>query len=239
DATGLPPAWVAQGLEHLATLALTEEVGAGSYELHNLTRVYVRSLLGQGSQVARAALARIALDAQAQRRALRYWVDYASRHRGDGDDPRSFQALELEWPNLEAAAVALRELSGLPGTLKDPYAARMLNDLAKSLFDFLRYRSYWDEQVRLGEWAYEAASALEGWQSAGWRAYQVAWIHYSRADVDRAAIWADRMTEAMDRAGNRRDRAVAQRLRGLVAEQRGDLAAAEQLFAEVLATYRE
>ncbi len=181
----------------------------------------------------------VQLDAQAQRRAVRYWVDFATTYRGDSADPHSFDQLDLEWPQLEAAAITLHELSGLPGPLQDPYAARMLNDLAKSLFDYLQSRNYWDELLRLGEWAYEAACALEGWQSAGWRAYQVAWVYYGRAESERAAMWADRMAEAMERAGNRRDRAAALRLHGLVAEQRGDLAAAERLFVEALALYRE
>jgi tetratricopeptide (TPR) repeat protein len=239
DAARLPEAEVELSLERLHALSLVAAIPPGGYQLHGLTRTYVRELLGQPSRIARAAAGRAKLDPQAQRRALRYWVDYASRHGGERADTGAFEQLDLEWPNIEAAAVALRELSGLPGPLKDPYAARMINELARALFDFLRYRSYWDEQLRLGEWAYESACALGGWQSAGWRAYQVAWIHYSRADLERAALWADRMAEATERAGNRRDRAVALRLRGLVAEQRGDLAVAERLFSEALAEYRE
>ncbi len=239
DATGLPPAEVVQALERLTRLALVDEGTQGGYALHALTRTYARTVLGQTHQVARAALSQGQLDAQAQRRAVRYWVDFATTYRGDSADPHSFDQLDLEWPQLEAAAITLHELSGLPGPLKDPYAARMLNDLAKSLFDYLQSRNYWDELLRLGEWAYEAACALEGWQSAGWRAYQVAWVYYGRAESERAAMWADRMAEAMERAGNRRDRAAALRLHGLVAEQRGDLAAAERLFVEALALYRE
>jgi len=239
DATGLPTAEVVQALERLARLALVDEETQNGYSLHALTRTYVRIALGQTHQVARAALGQGQLDRQAQRRALRYWVDYAGKHQGKRSDPHSFDELDLEWPNLEAAAIALRELSGLPGSLKDPYAARMLNELAKALFDYFQNRGLWDEQLRLGEWAYEAACALEGWQSAGWRAYQVAWTHYNRADLERAAIWADRMAMAMERAGNRRDRAAAWRLHGLVAEQRGDLEAAERWLVEALTLYRE
>jgi tetratricopeptide (TPR) repeat protein len=239
DATGLPPAEVVQALERLTRLALVDEGTQGGYSLHALTRTYVRTVFGQTHQVARAALSQGQVDAQAQRRALRYWVDYAGKYQSESGELRSFDELDLEWPHLEAAAITLYELSGLPGPLKDPYAARMLNDLAKSLFEYLQARSYWDEQLRLGEWAYDAACALEGWQSAGWRAYQVAWTHYRRADSERALVWVDRMVAAMERAGNRRDRAVAWRLQGLVAEQRGDLAAAERLFVEALAMYRE
>jgi hypothetical protein len=202
-------------------------------------RTYTRDALGLGNPLARAAIGNAKLDAAAQRRALRYWVDFAARYQNEASDAQSFAQLDLEWPNLEAAAIALHQLSGLPGPLKDAYAARMLNDLAKALSAYLTQRGYSDEQARLGEWAYEAACALEGWQSAGWRAYQVAWAHYGRADFERAAVWADRMAAAMARAGNRRDRAAALRLQGLVAEQQGQVEAAERLFVESLATYRE
>jgi tetratricopeptide (TPR) repeat protein len=239
DATGLPAAEVARALERLTTLALIDEAYQSRYSLNALARTYVRAVLGQANQVVRAALSPGQLDARAQRRALRYWVDYACQYQDSSDKSGSLEQLELEWPHLEAAAITLRELSGLPGPLKDAYAARMLNELAKSLFDFLRKRGYWDEQVRLGEWAYEAACALEGWQSAGWRAYQVASTYYSQGDVGRAAVWADRMIAAMERAGNRRDRAAAWRLHGLIAERRGDLEAAERYLIEALAMYRE
>ena len=239
DITGLALGDVARGLERLAKLALVAEPRPGCYRLHPLARTYVGAVLGSGNPLARAALGPAKLDPATQRRALHYWVDFATRHQTEAADARAFAQLDLEWPNLEAAAIALRELSGLPGPLADAYAARQLNDLSKALSGYLGRRGMGDEQARLGEWAYEAACALEGWQSAGWRAHQVAWAHYGRADFERAAVWADRMAAAMARAGNRRDRAAALRLQGLVAEQQGQVEAAERLFVESLATYRE
>jgi tetratricopeptide (TPR) repeat protein len=114
----------------------------------------------------------------------------------------------------------------------------MLNDLADALRTFLWFRGYWDELVRLSTRAYEAMAGLEKWRDAGWRAKDVAWIHYHRAETDRAAAWTARMAEAMEQGSNRRDRAFATRMQGLVARQRGELEEAERLYTEVLEAAR-
>src|SRR5262249_39769614 len=159
--------------------------------------------------------------------ALRYWVDYAKQYGGEHKDAyQTFDRLEAEWPNLESAAGDLRELAGLPGTLSDQEAARMLNDLTRSLGGFLRFHGYWEEQVRLNEWSYAAVKALGDWKEAGWRAIDVAFIHYNRGETDLAATWASHMAEAMEQGGDRSSRAVATRMRGMVAQQQGKLAEA-------------
>jgi tetratricopeptide (TPR) repeat protein len=237
DITDLPPTAIGMALERLKALSLVNELEDERYGLHPLTRAYVRAALGEGSEVVRVALGGLTLDPAAYRKALGYWLDYAQTY--GGDKYQTFDRLEAEWPSLEAAATALRDLAGVPGPLEDQEAARMLNDLAKALRTFLDFRGYWDEQVRLNEWAYEAAKALGDWQAAGWRALDVTWIHYNRAETDRAATWSDCTSEAMERGGGRYDRAAATRLRGLVAQQRGDLAEAERLFTEALAVYRD
>jgi tetratricopeptide (TPR) repeat protein len=182
----------------------------------------------------------VILDSDARRKTLRYWVDYAKQHGGDHKDAyQTFDHLQAEWPNLESAAALLRDLSGLPVALKDRQAARMLSELTDALQGFLQFRGYWDEWARLGEWAYQAAQALQDWSGAGWRAHDVAWIHYHRAETDRAAAWAGRMDKAMAWGGDRGDRAEAARMRGLVAEQRGDLDEAERLYHQALDALRE
>ncbi|RMF82616.1 MAG: ATP-binding protein, partial [Nitrospirae bacterium] len=194
---------VQSGLERLVALSLVNDLAGGRYGLHPLTRTYVRAAL-------RAEVEEVPLAPAAHRKALRFWVDYAQKYGGDDKDAyRTFDKLEEKWPNLEAAAAALREASGLPGPLRDEEAARMLVDLARALRIFLWFRGYWDEGVRLATWAYEAAAARQAWRDAGWRAYDVAWIHYQRAETERAAAWAARCAEVWERGGSRRDRAVA------------------------------
>ena len=147
--------------------------------------------------------------------------------------------MEAEWQNLDGVATTLREMAGIPGALKDREAAQMLIDLEDALSQFLWFRGYWDENVRLSEWRYQAGKALSQWRDAGWGAHHVAWIYYYRAETDRAASWAAQMAEAMERGGNRRDKAVAIQLQGVIARQRQDWAEAERLYQKALAIYRE
>jgi tetratricopeptide (TPR) repeat protein len=107
------------------------------------------------------------------------------------------------------------------------------------LRSFLRFRGYWDEWKKLSEWVYTIALMLQDWRSAGWRAYDIAFIHWNRAETNDAALWATRMSDAMEQGGNRRDRAIATRLCGLVSEQRGDLKEAERLYLQALTVARE
>lgn len=230
-AAGTTPADAAGALARLAALALVWEPERGSFALQTVVRDAMSASLAGTAAPSES----VAVDHSGLRRALRGWVERAGNL---ADEPDGFEQLDREWPSLEAAAQMLYQLSGLPGVLSDQLAARLLNDLAKALAAFLRDRSYWDAALRLGEWAYDAACALGGWQSAGWRAYQVAWAHYLRADTDRAALWVDRMAEALGRAGARGDGAALLRMRGLIAEQRGDLLAAERLLLDALASYQ-
>ena len=232
--TGLSRLALEAATERLSAYALVDVGGPdGPYSLHPLTRRMAADELA--GQPERGAKLRHAF--------ARYWVDYAQKYGGSGKDAyQTYDKLQAEWPNLEAAAGELWALSGLPGTLKDAEAAKMLNDLAVALCGAagpLFFRGYWNESVRLSEQAYAANIAREAWRDAGWAAYHVAWIHYHRAETDRAATWAERMGKAMERSGNRRCRATATQLRGQVAQQREDYPEAERLLTEALAAYRK
>ncbi len=142
--------------------------------------------------------------------------------------------LETEWANLESTATGLRELAGIPGQVQDREAAFMLTDLTRALRSFLWFRGYWDERVRLSEWTYQAAHALNAWQLAGWSAYDVASTYLYRSDTELAATWADRCAEAMERTGYRSDKVASMHLQGQIAEQRNDLNRAERHYTEAL-----
>jgi tetratricopeptide (TPR) repeat protein len=221
-------------LDRLAAYSLVDVLGPdGPYGLHPLTRRMTSDELSKQPELSHTLTGRF----------VHYWVDYATKYGGsDKDAYKTYDRLEAEWPNLDAAARALRELAGVPGPVKDKDAVKMLVDLARALCGLtgpLFFRGYWDESIELSEWAYEAAQATGEWQSAGWRAYQAAWIHYSRAETDRAQAWADRCAEAWERGGGRSDCAEATRLRGLVAGQRKELAEAERLLTEAMIVYRD
>jgi tetratricopeptide (TPR) repeat protein len=240
DATDLAITEIEVSLERLVTLSLVNELDGERFGLHPLTRTYVRAAVGGTDTIGTAPLSRIRFDSTAQRKVLRYWVDFAQKNGGDGKDAyHTHDNLEAEWQNLEGVATTLWEMAGIPGALKDQQAAQMLIDLEKALYNFLLFRGYWDERVRLSEWRYQAGKALGQWSDAGWGAYHVATIYYNRAETDRAASWTAQMTEAMERGGNRRDKATAIQFQGNIAEQRQDWAEAERLYQEASAIYRE
>ena len=241
DATDLAIIEIQVSLEQLVTLSLVNELDGERFGLHPLTRTYVRAAVGGMDTVETAPLASgIRFDSATQRQVLRYWVDFAYKYGGRSENYKTYyNKLEAEWQNLQGVATTLWEIAGIPGELKDRQAAQMLIDLEDALFNFLWFRGYWDERVRLGEWCYQAGKALRKWSDAGWGAYHVAWIYYNRADTDKAASWAAQMAEAMERGGSRQDKAIAIRLKGLIAEQRQDWAKAERLYQETLAIFQE
>ncbi|RCJ23867.1 NB-ARC domain-containing protein [Nostoc minutum NIES-26] len=241
DATDLAITEIQVSLEQLVTLSLVNDLDGERFGLHPLTRTYVRAAMGGTDTIGTASLASgIRFDSAAQRKVLRYWVDFAQRYGGYGEDAyKTYDKLEAEWQNLEGVATTLGEMAGIPGALKDRQAAQMLIDLESALFNFLWFRGYWDEAVRSGEWCYQAGKALNQWSDAGWSAYHIAWIYYNRGETDRAASWVAQMAEAMDWGGSRMEKAVAIGLQGLIAEQRQDWAEAERLYRERLAIYRE
>ncbi|MBD2195169.1 MULTISPECIES: tetratricopeptide repeat protein [Calothrix] len=240
DATDLALTEIQVAVEQLVTLSLVNDLDGERFGLHPLTRTYIRAAISGTDTIGTQPLGQIFFDSAAQRKVLRYWVDYAQKYGGDGKDTyKTYDKLEAEWQNLESVATTLREIAGIPGTLKDQQAAQMLIDLQSALYNFLWFRGYWDEVVRLSEWRYQAGKALNQWSDAGWGAYNVAFIYYNRAETERAASWAAQMAEAMERGGSRRDQGAAIQFQGLIAEQRQNWAEAERLYQEDLAISRE
>lgn len=238
EITEQSPTEVRMGLERLTMLSLVNDLEGERYGLHPLTRAYARANLEGRATVTDSLTPQ--LDSVVRRKTLRYWVNYAQRHGGQGKDAyKTFDKLEAEWPTLEGVANLLWEMSGLPGSLQDREAAQMAIDLQVALRYFLDFRGYWDEYIRLSEWCYQAGQALEQWRDVGWGAYDVAWVHFNRRETDRAKIWADRALVAMEQGGNRHDLAHASRMQGLVTQQRGDWVGAEQQYQDALTAYRE
>ncbi len=239
DITGSTITEITTSLERLQEFAMINDQIGGGYALHPLTRTYLFEIVERGTGTLRHMFNDIYMSQGAYRKTLLYWVEYARKYGGDRKDSHQRDRyLESEWFNVEATITMLHHIAGSGNSLKDKDAARMLNVLANAVRAFLRFNGYWDEWEQLSEWTYEAAKLLGDWSQAGWRAYDKAWIHYNHEETGMAEKWAKRMAEAMEQGGGVRDRIIATRLSGLVAEQRGDLDAAERLYAEALVACR-
>lgn len=239
-ATDLSAGQVRACLETLSRLSWVEEMAPEQYSLHPLARSYTRSALGDGNALALADLGKLKMTPLAHRRALRYWVEYAQKYGEPASGRRqNYDQLDAAWPSLEAAASELYKQSDLPARMNNPEAARLLNDLADALAPFLGSRGYWDEHVRLSEWAYLAAQALHDDTQSGRRAYEMASLYLARSKTTLATPWAERCAEAWGRGSSLGNQADVVRLRGLIARRSGELSAAEDLLAEALAAYRK
>jgi MinD-like ATPase involved in chromosome partitioning or flagellar assembly len=217
-------------IDRLSALALVDVlVGEERYALHPLTRDFVRDELLADAQRTYEIGTRFAS----------YWVGYAQRYGGRRENYKIFNLLETEWANLDAAAQWLWQAAAVQGEkVGDKEAARSLNVLADNLRLFLWYHGRWDERAQLSAQAYVVMCALSNWRAAGWRAFDVAWIHYMRANIDEAGRWADLYAEAWAREDSKREQAVGMWMHGLLAVQRGDYSAAARLYQDALTIQR-
>lgn len=221
-------------IDRLSALSLVNVLaGEERYALHPLTRNFVRDELLADAQVARETGMRVA----------GCWVAFAQRYGGEDENYKTFNLIEAEWANLEAAAEWLWQTAEIRGEeIGDKDAARMLNDLVANLCSSggpLFYAGRWDERLQLSERAYAAVRALDDWHAAGWRALQMAWIQYVRANIDEAERSTDRCAEAWKRGENKHHQAIVIRMRGLLAQQRKDYDAAERFFQDALKIWRD
>jgi NB-ARC domain-containing protein len=198
-------------IDRLSALSLVDVLaGEERYALHPLTRNFVRDELLAEPNVAQDTGMRFA----------RYWVAYAQRSGGGVENYKTFNLLEAEWPNLEAAAEWLGQRAAVRGAnVGDQQAARMLNDVVSALGQFLWFGGRWDERVRLNSLAYEAMRATNEWSAAGYRASDAAWIYgpYARDLPGESGLWTERAVEAWTQGGGKHERAVGLRRRGLAA----------------------
>jgi tetratricopeptide (TPR) repeat protein len=213
-------------IDRLSALSLVDVlIGEERYSLHPLTRAFVRDELFANEDSTREMGFRFA----------RYWVGYVERHGGASSNYETFNYLEAESMNLEAAANWLWKISGIKGSnLENKEAARQLVRLARRSERFLRFQNHWDEHIKLNDWGYEAARLLQDWSGAGWCARAVAWTLIYRGDIDQAETWAKKCEEAWTLGGSINQKGIAIKLRGTLAQQRKEYPKAEQLFLEAL-----
>jgi tetratricopeptide (TPR) repeat protein len=210
-------------IDRLNALSLVDILaGQERYALHLHTRNFVRDEL----------LADVNIERETSIRFARYWVEYAERFGGWGkENYKTYKYLEEEWANLNTASQLLWEFSGVANdSIKNDDAARMLVVLASALSSFLPFSGRWDEHIHLSERAYYAANTSDTWRNTGWRAFDVAWMHYKRAHTKEAAIWLKRCEKAWEHGGTQGDNATALRLGGLIAQQHKKFDEAERLL---------
>jgi hypothetical protein len=220
-------------IERLSALSLVDVlVGAERYALHPLTRTFVRDELFVDENVAHETGMRFA----------QYWINYAKQFGEGKESYKMYAWLETEWANLDEAANWLWKTADFKNeSVGSKDAARMLNDLASAIDQFLWFNGRWEEQIQLSTRTYQISRSMHDWSIAGRRAFDLAWIYsdYARDIPDLANKWASFCAEVWTKAGNKQEYATSVRIRGLVARQRMNYIEAEQLLSEALAIRRD
>jgi tetratricopeptide (TPR) repeat protein len=217
-------------LEHLNTLALVNlDLSEDRYSLHPLTRAFVHSeFLADPEDEYRIGM-----------RFAEFWVGFARQFGGHSPESYKYSnSLDVEWPNLDATAGWLWNV-WLDSGESNKQASQQLVDLAKSVSLFLSYSGRWDEYTQINENAYQAARCLENPEYLGWRAYDLAWIHYKRSRPEEARGWLKKCMRAWDQGGTKGDRASATKLKGLLAQHEKRYDEAEALLLEALSIRRK
>lgn len=217
-------------LDELLETSLLEASGpptdeARRYELHAVTRSFVRAHLPLAASAQRAAVARLA----------RHYAGMAEAWGGAAPNWRSFGRLERELPNImaivESSSAQARERDAdPPGALFD----QTILGLAHGLRNVFSFGGAWSEGLVLFHRAIEAARRLGDAHAEGWNLYRLGVLHYELGSGGFAEA-AQRAREAVDilgRADDLRGRGHALRLLGRATRARGNLADAERLLME-------
>jgi tetratricopeptide (TPR) repeat protein len=217
-------------LDALLETSLLEASGpptdeARRYELHAVTRSFVRAHLPLAADRERQALARLA----------EHHADLAETWGGAAPNWRSFGRLERELPNimavLEAGSAQARDRDAdPPGAVFD----RAILHVSHGLRNVFSLGGAWSEGLVLFHRAIEAARRLEDVRAEGWNLYRLGVLHYElgTGGYSEAALRAREAVELLGRDGDMRGRGHALRLLGRATRARGKLGDAERLLME-------
>jgi tetratricopeptide (TPR) repeat protein len=223
-------------LDELLETSLLESTGpptddARRYELHAVTRSFVRAHLPLPPADQRRALARLA----------EHYTTLAETWGGAAPNWRSFGRLERELPNImaifEASSAQARDREAdPPGAVFD----EAILHLAHGLRNVFSLGGAWSEGLVLFHRAIEAAQRLGDARAEGWNLYRLGVLHYELGSggYAEATQRARQAVEILGKAGDLRGRGHGLRLLGRATRARGHLADAEHLLvdAEALLT---
>jgi len=139
-----------------------------------------------------------------------------------------FPVLDIAWPTVTAALP--RFLAGQNNRLQT---------VCNALNDFLNFTGRWDERLALSRDAEIKAVVAKDLRNAGWRAYQVGWVHHLRGQSMESLACADRAEVHWREAqAGIREQAFAIHLRGTGQLVAGDYPAAILSFRKAVELWR-
>ena len=176
------------------------------------------------------AKSRLSNDAHAdefRRRYIEHFLRYAQAHAGP--TPENLDALEAEKGNLRGAQDAAFGLQDFESVI----------NVEQRLGYFLHLRGYWDEAIRSGELAEDAARRLNDAWSATAVMADVAIIRIERGEYKEAEVIYQKALETFRDLESDMNVAVSLHQLGLIAHRQGELERARQHYDESLAISRK
>lgn len=175
------------------------------------------------------AYARLSKDPRAdefRRRFVAYFLRYAQERREP--TPENYDALEEEKDNLLGAP----EVAFASGDWES--VMRMAYALANPVDGMLSVRGYWDEAVRLGEQALQAARSSNDETKIAGFSHNIAVMYQMRGEIDEARRLYNESLEIEKRLGNQGGVASTLHELGRLAHKQGGFNEARRLYSESL-----
>lgn len=175
------------------------------------------------------AAARLSKDPRAddfRRRFVAHFLRYAVERREP--TPENYNMLEKEKDNLLGASEAAFASEDWASVMRMAYA------LARAPIGMLVVRGYWDETVRLGEQALQAAhsSKIEGHIAA--LSHNIAVMYGERGEIAEARRLYEESLEIEKRLGNQSGVAISLHQLGMLAQDAGEMNEARRFYEESL-----
>jgi tetratricopeptide (TPR) repeat protein len=205
-------------LVEMRLVEVTDELDEAKrrYSVHSLTRSFAQREAGQDSSFIQTAQGRLAS----------WLLELIERI---GEDRATFDRLEIEFPNILRLAEWCQQIGQWHSVIRFRHA----------LLTFAEDRGHWDEALKLGTWAIEAAKALNDERAEAWCCYRpFGWIYRHREELTEARHWYEKGLSIFERQHDDRGISWAQLGLGDVAWRQGDHEASGTLF-EAARVYAE
>jgi tetratricopeptide (TPR) repeat protein len=201
-----------RAVENLSALWLVETTaGNERLILRGLTRALAKARLGQDTHA----------DGY-RRRFVAYFLRYAMAHRPK--TPQDYDALEVERDNLLSAVDT--------ASVQKDWASVMR--LAYPMNKMLSVRGYWDETLRSGVLALQAARAAEAEAQVANLSHNLAVIYQTRGELVEARRLYDESLEIAKKLDNQSGIAMTLHELGRLAQKHGELGEARRRYNESL-----
>ncbi len=201
-----------RAVENLSALWLVETTaGNERLILRGLTRQLAQARLGQDAQAD-----------EYRRRFVAYFLRYAEAHAQE--TPEDYAALEVEKDNLLSAADTAFAQADWTSVMR----------LAYPMDNVLSVRGYWDETLRIGALALQAARSAQSETQVASLSHNLAVMYQQRGELGEARRLYAESLQIMQKLGDQRGIASSLHQLAMLAEAQGELGEARRLYAESL-----